>query len=97
MRLREKTAWVLVVALSAALTTHAVAAHKTKREAGEMLTGCADALMEGQWLREQAAEIVYDRGNEILECTEQICRTNGWTPPFDWDEGPLGPEEPADD
>lgn len=50
---------------------------------GSSLLDCADDLMEckGHCTREAAA--AFERGNQIFECEESICRINGWTPPED--------------
>jgi len=86
MRLREKTAWVLVVGLLVALGTQAIRARETRLEAAGHLYECGNALVACNERCIHAGEVVQQFGDRIVECVEDICPKNGWTKPPDWEE-----------
>ena len=90
MSLRELIAWVTAGSLLVVLVLHVVRQRAEDREIGEMLYDCAAALDERDAVLDEChkeiADVYYDFGDRIIKCNEELCRTNGWTPPPDWEE-----------
>ena len=80
MKLRETIAWMLV----AASLIVAIIKHNSNQESLRLIYECANDLVAGSDTVQEAAFYAEHHGDQILECTESICRSNGWTPPEGW-------------
>ncbi len=88
MKLREGIAWTLVIVIGVISSCQRSSHEDDEQETLDKLMECAGALHEYEVvnddLRNTLADIYYERGDEIFECSQQVCAGNGWTPPMRW-------------
>jgi hypothetical protein len=64
----------------------------------ELLFECAEALVEVKTMCKAESVEAMKRANLIFKCEQDLCESNGWEPPPDWEEQKkafLPPEEYA--